>query len=112
MNTKETIWDKDAVMQRIDNDEELLTELIEYFAGTIDEKVDQIHIELSRQNWESTRLYAHTVKGMLANIGGKKAQQAAQQVEDTAKNNNLEKCTEQMAVLRKEIAALKKTLEN
>jgi HPt (histidine-containing phosphotransfer) domain-containing protein len=112
MNSSSAVWDREMLMERIDNDEELRDELITYFTSTIDEKIDRIHTELSRQNWENTRMFAHSVKGMLANIGGVRAQEAACRVEDTAAENNLEKCTEHMAVLRKEIMMLKKVLEN
>jgi len=107
---KFVIWDKKTFMQRIDNDAELAKELIDYFVSVIDEEVDSIKAAISKKDWKSTKRQAHTVKGMLANIGGDRAREVALNIEIAIHSNTPRNCENELEHLRKEIKLLKKQL--
>lgn len=107
---KFVIWDKETFIRRIDNDQELIKKLIDYFVSVIDEKVDSIEKAISKKDWQSVEKQAHTVKGMLANISGERAREEALNIEIAASSDTPQKCENKLQHLRKEIKSLVKLL--
>lgn len=105
------VWDKEALLERIDNDEEMLEELIEDFNDCIDEMLEELESVLQNSDWETVERQAHTIKGMLANIGADYAKETAFKIEDIARSDTPSKSCDFINELRNRINELTAVLK-
>lgn len=63
------IFDKEGVLERIDNDIDLLKELFEILDEEIEQTFENLAQCLKEGNATDFAIYAHTLKGSSANVG-------------------------------------------
>jgi HPt (histidine-containing phosphotransfer) domain-containing protein len=95
--------DKQAILERVDNDHDLLKQLIEIFIKKTPEYLEQLQQSVQSKNAEQTRFFAHTLKGSLANFGAEKARQMAFEIETMGKDNALNNAPQALQALEIEI---------
>jgi PAS domain S-box-containing protein len=79
------IWDKSAVLKRVLGKEKLLVALLNSYAKEMPARISQLETEIQQNNHEQISAIAHTIKGIAANLGGLKLQEASLQLEKMAK---------------------------
>jgi CheY-like chemotaxis protein len=95
--------DKAEVLSRVDGDIELLRELSGIFIAEYPKLLTQVREAMTGGNGDVLGKAAHTVKGMLANLGAKSAAEAALRLEKMGAGNDLSGADEAYATLEKEI---------
>jgi HPt (histidine-containing phosphotransfer) domain-containing protein len=89
-NTRETqeLIDRVSLLERVEGDQELLTEMIQIFMEEVPALMQAMRESL--QDGEMTLLErsAHSLKGAVSNLSSKSAAKAALKLEQDAKENN------------------------
>lgn len=87
---KEDIIDLPEVLERIQNDHELLAELLEIFMEDCPKKMQTLRAALQRKDAAYVGEIAHSVKGASGNISVKPLYSRFLKIEELAKGNQLD----------------------
>ncbi|MBF0479510.1 MAG: Hpt domain-containing protein [Candidatus Omnitrophica bacterium] len=110
------IIDVPELLERVQDDKELMLELFDIFMEDFPGKRQQLGEAIKEKNFENIRGVAHSVKGASGNISAKLVREVCMKLEMMGKNNTLDgaeavlvqldeeyaKLTEQMQLVRKE----------
>lgn len=101
----------DELMERIDNDQELLAEIL----GLLQTEFPILHNALRSAvdgcDLQRVQIAAHGLKGMLANLAITRGAAAAAQIEETARSGNRNDLLAEMSVLDQETESLLPSVE-
>ena len=84
------IWDKAALYKRVRNKPERVATLIGLFLGDMPERLVSMEAQLGEENCDEVSKLAHTIKGVVAHLGGHKLQALAAEMETAGKSSDLE----------------------
>jgi two-component system, sensor histidine kinase and response regulator len=101
-----TIWDRDGMMERIGNDEEIAVAVLEGFLTTIPEQVDLLEQFLKDGNINGIAHTSHSLKGVAATVGGELLRKAALAVEHAGKEGDLDLAREYFVQFKAEFDKL------
>jgi HPt (histidine-containing phosphotransfer) domain-containing protein len=101
----------DELLDRIGHDAELLQEVIELFYNEYPSHIEKIRSALAENNAEQVAKAAHTLKGSISNFACPSAFEAVYQLEQTAKNNTLDKTEDAIQTVDKKVQELRPVLE-
>ena len=104
------IIDLEEVLERVENDRELLIELIEIFLEDYPNKITELKNSVANKNGENTQNIAHSLKGASANISAKKISSIFLGIENSVKDNNFAAVEQVLGQLEGLIEDLKKFL--
>jgi PAS domain S-box-containing protein len=102
--------DKDEVLARVDGDMELLRELHGIFVAEYPKLLSRVREAMTERNGEALGKAAHTIKGMLSNLGAKSAAEAALRLEKMPAGEGLSGADEAYTVLEREIERFSRAL--
>lgn len=105
------ILDLQDVMERVQDDRELLMELLDIFSDDYVEKRELLNDLLKDNNAEEVRNIAHSIKGAAGNISAKAIHATCEQMERLAEEKNLAAVNELLAPLDKQFADLQKCIK-
>ncbi|GAB4330196.1 MAG: hypothetical protein Kow0037_05750 [Calditrichia bacterium] len=112
---EEPIVNKEELLERMDNDWELIEELIEMFAEDHVENLKAIEEAIAAQNAELLERNAHSLKGALSNYAAKPARAVAYELEKLGKAGNFAEAPAVFQKLKEEVnktvTELKRILE-
>lgn len=83
-------FDKEALMERVDGDEELAKDLLDLFFEDVPGRITTIKKAQESGDMKTVTIEAHTIKGASSNIGADDIREAAFQVELAGKDENQE----------------------
>ncbi|HAO19716.1 MAG: hypothetical protein BWK80_07125 [Desulfobacteraceae bacterium IS3] len=104
------ILDKQALMDMIDHNADLLKELIRLYLANLPKLMAQIKEGVLKKDGSMIEQPAHALKGMSYNISAQKIASAALTLEKTGRSNDLTQIQENYAVLEKEAQDLENVL--
>lgn len=104
------VLDRAALMERIGDDAQFLTELAEMFCDQRQMLVGEIRSALERRDAEALARAAHTLKGCVGNLGAGLAFQAALRLEMLARANQLSEAERAALELEDEVARFEQAL--
>lgn len=107
----EPVLDVADAKNRVDGDKDLYFDLIEAFFSEYDGHVAAIQSGLATGDSHKVERAAHTVKGALANLSGKRAQALAFSIERAGKSGNLAGVAETFAQLQLAVDEFKSEAE-
>ena len=84
------LWDKQALFNRVRNNEQLVRNLVELYINDVPVLFDQLIAALAQNDMENTLALAHKLKGSSNNLGGTKLAEIALKLEHAAKAENVE----------------------
>ena len=94
-------------MERVDNDQELLIELLTIFQEDFPRTMQSLEESVAARDLKNTASLSHTLKGMLSNLGGTRAATAAAKLEKLASSaDNKAPLKDAFAALQCEAASL------
>ncbi len=96
--------------ERLGNDMELFSELADLFIEDSSRLLSLIKESIDSLDPETTRKYAHTIKGSIANFSAPRAYDAALLLENLGRNNDLTKADNAYGVLCDEVKKLKEVM--
>jgi CheY-like chemotaxis protein len=103
-------FDRQALMDRLDGDRELLAEIVGLFLETAPRLLAEVKTALGRGDGTALERAAHALKGAVANFGARAAMEAAQRMEQRAGQKDAAGARAAWAPLEKEMARLRKAL--
>ncbi len=105
-----SVFNKAQLMDRVQGDTDLLNELVALFVDEYPGLIMALERAISERNIDGLKRSAHTLKGMVGNLGAIAAQDLALQLEILGGNGAFEKAESYLANLKKEIGKLKQSL--
>ncbi len=102
----EDILDLNDVMNRIQDDKELLMELLDIFQEDYLEKEKLIHAAIGNRNAGALKDIAHALKGASGNISARSLQASFSQMEKSAEANDLDDIRRLMPQVEKQFKEL------
>ena len=101
--TETTSWDRDAALQSVDGDRELLVEMAVLFLQDSARLLGDIELAVQAGDAAGLHRSAHTLKGSVANFAAEEAYQTALQLESIGKSGDLTGAPARYAALAAEI---------
>jgi two-component system, sensor histidine kinase and response regulator len=98
--------DHASLLERVEGDQELLSEMIHLFEEDAPKLVDAMRDALQRGDLAVLERSAHSLKGAASNLSAKVAAAAALQLEKDAKNKNLESAKDHLEHVEQEVKRL------
>ncbi len=86
------VFDRDALMSRLGDDEIIYKEVMELFFSTAPDEVEDLRVKVNREDLEGIKQQAHKVKSMFSSISAVALHDVALAIEVAAKDNRLETC--------------------
>ena len=86
---RELVFDVDGTLARYGGSTELLVDMIGFFLEDTPKLAADLRSAAAAGDADAVRATAHSLKGLLAGCGGKRAAQAAQRVENAGEAKNL-----------------------
>ncbi|MCP4112041.1 MAG: AAA family ATPase [Desulfobacteraceae bacterium] len=108
----EDLFDPAQLLDITDNDEEIIHELIKEFIKDMPIYFDDLRDAVTSGYHEQIYKKAHRLKGLVANVGGKKAYEILFDMEHNAKKQIADTDNIDLAGLKSELELLKQELEN
>ncbi|HEY7326840.1 MAG TPA: PAS domain S-box protein [Gemmataceae bacterium] len=105
-----SVVDRNEIRERVGGDTKLLHELIEVFFEDCPRMWQSVCDALSEGDALKLRRAAHTLKGSVGVFGAQAAREAAERLEQLARNGDLQPAAEVVAQLEAELERLKPTL--
>jgi TMAO reductase system sensor TorS len=97
-----TIFARSELLDRLDGDEELLSELLQVFTQEFPVQLEQLRQAVAENDLSLVKRYSHTIKGSSANMGAQALSAAATDVETAGKTGKLDKVRTELAQLEEE----------
>lgn len=107
---EEEIFNRLALIQRLDGDEEFCDELIEVFLDDCQVQLEKLKKALEEEDAQSLQRQAHTMKGAAANVEAKVIRSIAYQIELAGKEKNIESANSLIAKLESALEDLREIL--
>lgn len=101
-----TVIDLDDVMERVQDDKELLLELFDIFEEDYARRRKVLEDALAAKNFETIRDVIHSIKGAAGNIGAKTLHATCQNIEHMAMDENLNGIVQVMPALDEQYDAV------
>ena len=106
------IFDRDAFLERIMNDEQLASTLIKAFVADIPEQLSLLESAVAENQIEKVMQQAHKIKGTTANLGAINVHLVAKDMESAAEEGCMEKVRASWPILQQEFTKLRIILES
>jgi two-component system, sensor histidine kinase and response regulator len=106
------IFDQAAALGRVGNDEALLFDLSKMFAVEMPKKVSAVRDALEKNDSESLRRAAHSVKGSLSPFAASRATEAAARLEELAQSGKMTEAAAAFETLIVQVDVLRGVLES
>ena len=101
-----------SILERLDGNQELLTELIQLFSGEAPHLIEAMRNALQQGDMRELERYAHSMKGAASNFSAYGTMSAASMLENDAKNGNSESAKASLATLEVAVERLLPQLAN
>ena len=110
MSQEDEIFDREAALEQMGGDEELLVELVEVFLEDLPERLREIREAVARADADGLQRAAHTLKGSVGNFAARAVYETALELENVGKSGDLQSAGEVCARLNAQIDLLKAAL--
>lgn len=106
-----TIWDRADVLNRVDNDRDLLHEILGIFREDFPPTLAALRSAVQSGDVKESAALSHKLKGMLSNVGAAAAATAASELESLASTKNASSLIDAYADLERESNVLLRELD-
>jgi HPt (histidine-containing phosphotransfer) domain-containing protein len=107
----EPVWNVAELLERVDNDQELLRELLAIFKEDYPQSFRSLSAAINSGDLKGASRLSHTLKGMLSSLGARRAAAAASQLETLSSGGETAPLQEALNVLESEADRLLPELE-
>ncbi len=108
---KELVFDADALLERVEGDQELLRELLALFFQEYPKLLEEISHATDYRQAEQVERLSHSLKSALLNLSAKRAADAVQHVERLGRNAEFQEAAAAIPRLREELTLLHHAME-
>jgi HPt (histidine-containing phosphotransfer) domain-containing protein len=110
-STSEKAWNLDELLERVDNDQELLQDLLNIFIEDFPRTIQSLESAVGAADLKNSSRLSHTLKGMLSSLGGTRAAAAAAKLETLSCTGDTASLKGALDALEHEAACLMPELE-
>ena len=110
INTNLPVFDKEGMMERLMNDEQLINTVIKGYTGDLPIQIESLKGYLATGDAAGAERQAHTIKGASAAIGGEALRAIAFEMEKAGKAGNLDAVNTLIPELDEQFALLKEAI--
>jgi HPt (histidine-containing phosphotransfer) domain-containing protein len=103
-------WDRADLMRRLMNDTSLAKRVIAGFLDDLPKQIDRLEEAFLRRDWTVFKRQAHTIKGASANLGARRLQLRAEDLEAAAPNGNAAELERGVIDVRRHFQALRRVM--
>ena len=103
-------FDKSELLERVGGDAEICAEILKVFIDDIPVRIQEMEDALQRQDYETLKRGAHTIKGSSGNVGALKLQEAAYQLETSAAAGEMASAREKLDAIITEFKKVYKAI--
>jgi len=100
------VWNLAELLERVDNDQELLRDLLNIFKEDFPRTMGSLESAVAAADLKNATTLSHTLKGMLASLGAMRAAAAAARLELSSSSGDAGPLKEGLDSLRREAASL------
>ena len=100
------LFDRETFLEKLDNDLELYSELLNDYLESAEQYMEDIEKALKNDNFDEMRVAAHSIKGSSGSIEASQMQGAAAELESAAKQQNLQLIREHLETMELEFEIL------
>jgi CheY-like chemotaxis protein len=104
------LFDRNALLERLDGDEALYQELVEGFLADIPVQVNKLEKALDFDDLLVAGQLAHTLKGAFSNLGAQLLQNIAKELENDIKNIDMKHIKQRIGQLKQSLKKIKKLI--
>ena len=104
------IFDREALMARLSDDEELVSEVVEVYLEDTPHQIETLRNAHAEGDADKIVRQGHTIKGASSNISALRMRQIALAIEQAGKSGELEKVPELLASLEAQFQVLQEYL--
>lgn len=112
MQKEAVIFDRQAFMERMMGDEELVSAAITVFLEDMPRQIDALEKYLVTGDATSAGRQAHTIKGAAANLGGEALKAVAARIEELTKNREIKTAQQLVNELKEQFFKLTAVMQN
>ncbi|MGD0548420.1 MAG: ATP-binding protein, partial [Terracidiphilus sp.] len=105
------VFDRAGVLQRMMDDHELASAVIESFLEDIPQQIEALQSSFAGGDMAVAGMLAHSIKGAAANVGGERLRQVALEMEKAADAGDLPALRARMSLLQEQFLLLCETLQ-
>lgn len=105
------VFDRNAFLDRIMEDEELAHRIIETFLAEVPTQIGELGASVAAGDCGLAQGLAHRIKGVAANLGAESLREVASEMEKAGKDGDREALTRRLPELRECFARLRVVLE-
>jgi PAS domain S-box-containing protein len=100
------VFDRVGLMERLQDDEDLVQTVINGYLQQIPKRVGALETAVRNHDATVAVLEAHTIKGMAANLGGEALRQLAYELEKAGRSGDLDTVASRLAELKEQVSTL------
>jgi two-component system, sensor histidine kinase and response regulator len=100
------VFDMSVALDRVDGEREVLEEIVRLYLTDVPSRLEEMERALARKDGKRLASAAHSLKGSTGCLGGPRAADAAQRVEELAANADLNHAAQALEQLRLELGRL------
>jgi HPt (histidine-containing phosphotransfer) domain-containing protein len=110
-NMSPALFDRQAVLDRMLGDLELLVEVVEIFRATYPARMDEIRTAIAQKDPGLLERSAHALKSSIGNFSAFRAMEAAHKLELLGREGKLQSAGEAFGLLEQEMESLQAALD-
>lgn len=111
-NSAACVFDRQAILERVGGDEDLMKEIISMFVEECPKMMAEIESAVSAKNSEGLERAAHSLKGSVSNFGAQRAYEAAYALEKMGHDGSIDQAAGVFSQLKNEINTLSSSLQS
>ncbi|MCX7823678.1 MAG: Hpt domain-containing protein [Syntrophobacterales bacterium] len=97
-----SVFNKEAILARLEGDEELVKIVVEVFISDFPNQFQSLKDALKEGRLQDAVRYAHSIKGASSNVSAERLQALALKMEESLKNGDLTFTLQNLPLLEKE----------
>ena len=105
------VFDQSGVLERMMDDSDLVTLVIETFLADMPLQIEQLQAHLESGDLPASMRHVHTIKGAASNVGGERLRKLAAQMEKSARAGELSAVIDRMVELRARFLQLQEAIK-
>ncbi len=107
---EKSLFDEEALLDRFDNDRELIKIILSTFVGEVSEQLKMLEEFVKEGDLENSKRQAHSIKGASGNAGASALYDLSLNLEQELKKSNIESAGEMLAEMKRSLDSLIKLL--
>jgi signal transduction histidine kinase/CheY-like chemotaxis protein len=105
------VFDFDSLSKRLGGDTKLINQIVNLFIQDIPEKIGQLKVSLTKQDYSKASFYSHSIKGAGLNLGAVRMSSIAEQIDEKLKSGITDDVTILAELLESEFGEFVKEID-